>query len=192
MFNLKKLLFNPNFSNGIFFLLYLSLSIFFGYNLVKSCIYYEATSKILFLLVWLIVCIVEAALKWHNIIKSSPTKEIDKKPENQLFSKQWYSENLPSIIIMIMGMSIMIILLIIVTINYGWTTSYTVSDPKFDIINDWSSILLGVCCLLYSLERVERVKSCLDNKFFRSLKIIMIFSAFILSIIYASNLTEVP
>ena len=38
----------------------------------------------------------------------------------------------------------MIILLSIVTINYGWTTIYVVSDPKFDTIRDWAYILFGV------------------------------------------------
>ena len=96
------------------------------------------------LLILLIGCIFEGALKCFYIIKSSPDKEIDKKAENQLFSQQWYSENFPSIVIMIMGISVMIILLSIVTINYGWTTIYVVSDPKFDTIRDWAYILFGV------------------------------------------------
>ena len=78
------------------------------------------------------------------MIKSSPDQEIDKKAKNQLFSQQWYSENFPSIVIMIMGISVMIILLSIITINYGWTTIYVVSDPKFDTIRDWAYILFGV------------------------------------------------
>ncbi|MGK7940521.1 MAG: hypothetical protein AB4062_10315 [Crocosphaera sp.] len=136
--------------------------------------------------------IINTVLQWRKLKQTHLSDETDDKTQNKLFSKQWYLDNLSAIIIMIISISLMITSLIILTIIGYWNTTYIISDPKFEIINDGSSILLAVSCLLYSLERVERVKSFLDNKFFRSLKIIMIFSAFLWSIIYASNLTEVP
>ncbi|MGK7940522.1 MAG: hypothetical protein AB4062_10320 [Crocosphaera sp.] len=137
----------------------------------------------------------EASLKWFDIIKPSPPKEIDKKPKNQIFSKQWYLENLGAIITMIMGISVGIILLIIVTINDGWTTSYTVSDPKFDIIIDLCYLLLGVCFLLNSLGKIPKLQEVpnfqkiLDSKVLSLLQAVLAFSAFIMYMIYTSNLT---
>ena len=150
------------------------------------------------LLILLIGCIFEGALKCFYIIKSSPDKEIDKKAENQLFSQQWYSENFPSIVIMIMGISVMIILLSIITINYGWTTTYVVSDPKFDTIRDWASILFGVYFWLNSLKKVLNFQEfpnfhkALDSKLLNLLQAILAFSGFIMYMIYIINLTEVP
>ena len=94
-----------------------------------------------------------------------------------------------------MGMSIMIILLIIVTINYGWTTKYMVSDTRFDAIGDWCYILLGVCFLLNSLRKIPKLQEVsnfqkvLDSKLLSLLQAVLAFSAFIMYMIYTSNLT---
>ncbi len=201
MFNLKKLLFNPNLSNVISLLIDLSLSIFLGFYLLKGWNNHAAVSTVISALILLIGSIFEVALKCYDIIKSSPDKEIDKKAKNQLFSQKWYSENFPSIVIMIMGISVMIIVLSIVTINDGWTiwtTTYVVSDPKFDTIRDWAFILFGVYFWLNSLKKVlnfqefPNFNKALDSKLLNLLQDILLFSAFIMYMIYGINLTEVP
>ncbi|EAZ89135.1 hypothetical protein [Crocosphaera chwakensis] len=192
MFNLKKLLSNPKLLSKLFWLLLLiSFSIFCGFYIVQSYMNHEAISKIISWLIPFIVFIINIVLDWREMTNPNLLNETSDKPKNKLFSKQWYSENLWAIIMMIISISTMIILLIILTISGYWNITYIISDPKFDIINDWSFILLGIVGLLSSLERVERFKTILNNQFFRPLQIIISFSAFILYMIYTVNLTEV-
>ncbi|EAZ89136.1 hypothetical protein [Crocosphaera chwakensis] len=192
MFNLKKLLSNPNFSYVIGLLFCLYFSIFLGYDLVKNRINHEAILKIINSLVWLTVFIFETALKWHDLTKPNLSQEIDKKPKNKLFSKKWYLDNLPLIIIMIMGMSVMINSLIILTIYDGWNTNYIVSDPKFNIIKDWSFILLGVFAISDSLKKIPKFHQIIDSKLLSLLQAVLAFSIFMLYLIYTSNLIESP
>nr|MDJ0601525.1 hypothetical protein [Crocosphaera sp.] len=114
------------------------------------------------------------------------------KTKNKLFSKQWYSENLWAIIIMIISISVMIILLAILTINGYWNTKYVVSDPKFEVINDLGSILLGIYWLCESLKEIPRFHNILNSKVANYLINIAVFSASIMFIIYSFTLTEVP
>ncbi len=193
MFNLKKLLFNPKLLSKIFLLfLYLSFSIFCGFYLVKICINHESISKIISWLVWFLACIINTGLKWRDLTTEHLTPEIDGKTKNKLFSKQWYSENLWAIIIMIISISVMIILLAILTINGYWNTKYVVSDPKFEVINDLGSILLGIYWLCESLKEIPRFHNILNSKVANYLINIAVFSASIMFIIYSFTLTEVP
>ncbi len=192
MFNLKKLLSNPKLTEILALLFYLSVSIFSGFYLVKSCINNESILRTIALLLGFLLFITNTVFKWGKLTNPNLSDETNNQPKNKLFSKQWYSENLGAIITMIMGMSVLLILLIILIVNGDWNKTYTVSDPKFEILNYWSIILFEFGWLLDSLKKFPKLQKILDNQLSSLLSTITVLSAFIMYMIYAVHITEVP
>lgn len=158
MCNFKKNWFNSNWGKGFDLVLYSIAFVWFGFYLVKNCIYHEAISKIIASLVWSLLCLSWAILNWRKLIAKKPAEEVDDIARNAVFSEKWRSEDLPGIIAIAVLLIPLIVVLIIVFTNDELTTTYLVSEPSDEIKENWAAIFLGVGFFFQTVEEIVDIK----------------------------------
>ncbi|MEM8779046.1 MAG: hypothetical protein AAGF26_09270 [Cyanobacteria bacterium P01_G01_bin.49] len=184
---------NLNWSESFFLVFFLILFGFSCFCFIKNFIEHESIVRIIASLVYGSACLSWAIVYWRKFITENPEKKIDNISPNKTFSQKWWSEDFPATIFIaaILLIPIIIIFLIVSSHPDESTKNYVISDPKFEILEDFSTILIGLCLFFEALSKIVNIKPKLARQFLGLLTPIFGLSGFIIHMIYVANLTEV-